>query len=179
MIFPSVMNKHLDGRRAPLPLQTAGLLVVAVAGLGLGAGCSNSEAATARGSAPEAAPVGASARADNDTFTAEIKATGAYKAGQEGAVEVLLVPKGGYHTNAQYPYKFKASDPAPDGVTFPKPILARADGTFEEKKGYFKVPFVAGKPGKYTIGGTLHLSVCSEANCIMDKVALEVPVDVK
>ena len=125
------------------------------------------------------APVGAGPKTDSDTFTAEIKVTTPYKAGAEGVVEVVLAPKGAYHTNAQYPYKFKAADPAPDGVTFPKPLLARADGTFEEKKGTFKVPFVAAKAGKYTIGGMLHLSVCSEANCIMDKVALEVPVDVK
>ena len=71
------------------------------------------------------------------------------------------------------------ADPAPDGVTFPKPVLQRADGSFEEKKGYFKVPFTAAKAGKVTIGGTLYLSVCSDANCIMDKVPLEVAVDVK
>jgi hypothetical protein len=38
---------------------------------------------------------------------------------------------------------------------------------------------VAAKPGKYAIAGTLFLSVCSDANCIMDKVPLEVSVDVK
>ena len=64
-------------------------------------------------------------------------------------------------------------------MTFPKPILQRADGSFEEKKGYFKVPFTAAKAGKVTLGGTLYLSVCSDANCIMDKVPLEVAVDVK
>jgi DsbC/DsbD-like thiol-disulfide interchange protein len=64
-------------------------------------------------------------------------------------------------------------------VTYPKPILQRADGTFEEKKGSFKVPFTAAKAGPVTIAGTLSLSVCSDANCIMDKVPLEVAVDVK
>ncbi len=41
------------------------------------------------------------------------------------------------------------------------------------------MPFVAAKAGKATISGTLLLSVCSDANCIMDKVPLELTVDVK
>ncbi len=155
-------------------------LVVCGAALALAAfasGCSKSEAAPARRSAPESTTVSAT-RAETENYVAEIKATGSYKAGAEGAVEVTLTPKGGYHTNAQYPYKFKAADPAPEGVSFPKPVLQRADGSFEEKRGFFKVPFVAAKAGKATIGGTLSLSVCSDANCIMDKVPLEVAVDV-
>lgn len=144
----------------------------------LASGCGRSEAAPSRGASAET-NIAAGARSETDNYIAEIKATGAYKAGAEGTVEVTLVPKGGYHTNAQYPYKFKLADPAPEGLKFPKPILQRADGTFEEKKGSFKVPFVAAKAGKATISGTFSLSVCSDANCIMDKVPLEVAVDVK
>jgi hypothetical protein len=165
------MSKHFSRRWAPL--------LISGASLALGAGCGKSEAATSRGPDVVTTPIAAGAKADTDTFTAEMKAAGAYKPSVEGTVEINLVPKGAYHTNAQYPYKFKIADPAPDGVTFPKATMVRADGTFEEKKGSFRLPFTAAKPGKYTIGGTLYLSVCSEANCIMDKVALEVPVEVK
>jgi hypothetical protein len=42
-----------------------------------------------------------------------------------------------------------------------------------------QIPFVAAQAGRSTVAGTFHLSVCSEANCIIDKVALELPVDVK
>jgi hypothetical protein len=177
------MNTKRSSRRISHSPSTGTGLLVTGAVIALCApmlGCSKSEAATSRPSTTEAAPAApAAAKADTDNFTAEIKAASGYKAGAEGAVEVFLTPKGGYHTNAQYPYKFKLSEPAPEGVSFPKPVLVRADGSFEEKKGYFKVPFVAAKPGKVTIAGTLYLSVCSDANCIMDKVALEVPVDVK
>jgi hypothetical protein len=145
----------------------------------LASGCSKSEAAPARGSSREAVPVGAGPKAETETYVVEMKATGACKAGAECLVEVTLVPKAAYHTNAQYPYKWKAPDPAPEGITYPKPILQRADGAFEEKRASFKVPFVVAKSGSATIGGTLSLSVCSEANCIMDKVPLEVAVDVK
>lgn len=120
----------------------------------------------------------AGSKADAANYIAEIVGTGAYKAGTEGTVQVTVVPKGEYHINAQYPYKFKANAPS-DGLTYPKPTLQRADGKFEEKRGTFIVPFVAAKAGKVSVGGTFNLSVCSAANCIMDKVPLEVVVDVK
>jgi hypothetical protein len=120
----------------------------------------------------------AAARAETASYIAEIAASGGYKAGAEGAVKVTVVSKGEYHVNAQYPYKFKAATPAPEGITYPKPVLQRADGTFEATRGTFQVPFVASKAGKATIGGTLHLSVCTASNCIMDKVPLEIVVDV-
>jgi hypothetical protein len=168
------MNSYVPSRCLQFVLPGAALALAA-----LGTGCSKSEAATSRHAPADTTNVGAGPKAETENYLAEIKAGGNYKAGAEGTVEVTLTPKGGYHTNAQYPYKFKAADPPPDGVTFPKPLLQRADGVFEEKRGSFKVPFTATKAGKATIGGTLYLSVCSDANCIMDKVALEVPVDVK
>jgi hypothetical protein len=158
-------------------------LVAQTASLCCLCGCSKSEAApllrSSRASSTESAGILAGARSDNEKYTAEIQANGAYKAGAEGVVDVVLTPKGGYHINAQYPYKFKVADPAPEGVTFPKAVLARADGSFEEKKGSFRVPFVATKAGKVAVGGTLYLSVCSDANCIIEKEPLEVAVDVK
>jgi|SRR5689334_238464 len=117
-------------------------------------------------------------KADAANYTVEMVATGAYKAGAEGAVQITIVPKGEYHMNAQYPYKFKANAPA-DGLTYPKPMLQRADGKFEEKRGTFSVPFVAAKAGKVTVGGLLNMSVCSAANCIVEKVPLDLVVDVK
>jgi hypothetical protein len=170
------MNTFVPSRRLTRLLLVPGAALALAA---LGTGCGKSEAATSRRATTEPSSVGAGAKAETDNYLAEIRASGSYKAGTEGTVEVVLTAKSGYHTNAQYPYKFKASDPPPEGVTFPRPVLVRADGTFEEKRGSFRVPFLAAKAGKPTIGGTLYLSVCSDANCIMDKVPLEVPVDVK
>jgi hypothetical protein len=153
--------------------------LAAVALLALGSACSRSEAAPNVESPPAAPAVPAASRVDADTYTAEIRLSGAAKAGEESIAEVVLTPKRDYHINKAYPYKFKTLDPAPDGVKFPKPVLQKADGTFDEKSGKFRVPFVVAKAGKAKVGGTLSLSVCSEANCIMDKKELEVAVDVK
>jgi hypothetical protein len=118
-------------------------------------------------------------RAETGSYLAEISAAETYKAGAEGTVSVFLSAKGDYHVNGKYPYKFKAADPPPEGLKYPKPVLGRAEGAFEEKRATFKVPFTAKKSGKVSVGGTLHLSVCSETSCIVDKVLLETVVDVK
>ncbi|SRR5258706_9216308 len=121
----------------------------------------------------------AASKAETESYVVEITASDGYKAGAEGKVKVTLVAKGTYHINGQYPYKFKTTAPPPDGVSYPKPILTRPDGTFEPTRAAFQIPFVAAKAGKATVGGVFHLSVCTDANCIMDKVPLEIGVDVK
>lgn len=126
-------------------------------------------------------PVALVSKSETESYVAEIKIpTGVtYAAGKEGNVEIVLTPKAPFHINDAYPYKFRTPDPAPAGVTYPKPLLTRADGKFEEQRGSFTLPFVAAKAGKYGIGGTLSLSVCSPASCLMEKVELAVDVDVK
>jgi hypothetical protein len=159
------------------------LAALAVLSFAISSGCNQSNAAPPPGSQPgagaESTPVGRGPRAEGDAWVAEMKAGGPYKATEQGTVEITVAPKAGYHINAQYPYKFKGLDPAPDGITYPKPIMKREDGTFDDKKGTFKFPFVAAKAGKAKVIGTLHLSVCSDANCVMEKQELEVEVDVK
>jgi hypothetical protein len=151
-------------------------LLAVAAGLAAYASSSTSEAGRAESPAP-AAPAGA--RAETANYVAEIAPGGTYKAGAEGTVKVTIAAKGDYHINPDYPYKFKAAAPAADGVSYPKPLLQRADGTFEHTRGAFLVPFVASKAGKATVGGTLHLGVCTANNCITDKVPLELAVEVR
>ena len=156
-------------------LKTAAWLPACAALYVLSGSGASAQAAPARESASNLA----SARAETDNYLVELKSLPSYKPGVEGAFEVFLTSKGNYHTNAQYPYRFKTGV-APDGITYTKPNLVRADGSFEEeKKGSFKVPFVAARAGKYVVGGTFSLSVCSNANCIMEKVVLDTTVDVK
>ena len=136
-----------------------------------------SEAATGRGAGTNHSV--AVSKTDAESYVAEIKATSSYVVGKEGFVDVVIVSKDPFHLNEAYPFKFKAFDPAAEGVTYPKPLLARADGKFDAKTGTFRLPFTASKAGKFSIGGTLSLSVCSPSTCLMEKVELAVDVDVK
>ena len=122
------------------------------------------------------ARVGA-ARADGDNYTVELKPTGPYKAGQAQKFEVTIASKGGYHLNPQFPIRWKAQKPG-DNLSYEKDVLKREDGHFEETTGSFKVSFTAAKPGSYNLGGTVSLSICSDKNCFMEKVAVDADVTV-
>ncbi|MEO8181685.1 MAG: hypothetical protein ABI895_22860 [Deltaproteobacteria bacterium] len=136
--------------------------------------------ASAQGSSEAgAAPAQPStAKVEADTYLVELTAGGPYKVGATGSVKVSLTAKAGFHINDQYPYRFNTSPPVP-GVSYPKPVLERADGQFEEKAAVFHLPFVASHTGQFTVGGVLKLSVCSPASCIVQKAPLAISVTVQ
>lgn len=136
------------------------------------------EAAMLAASRP-ALPEGVRAtKLDHENFLAELRAQPSYVAGKEQRFAVVVTAKGDFKINPQFPVKFKLADP-PEGLSYPKPLLKREDGKFEDKSGSFEVPFVAAKAGKYQLGGTLSLSVCSDKRCLMEKVALDHEIDVQ
>lgn len=160
-------------------LAGAGALGAMALTLVIAAGSRQSEAAPKPASEASSSSIAAS-RIDNENYTVEIKTAGAgYKANQEGTVDIKIEAKGDYHLNAKYPVKFTLTDPAPEGVKYPKAVLKREDGKFEDKTGGFSVPFVASRAGKAKISGKLSVSVCSDKNCLMEKLDLELDVDVK
>jgi hypothetical protein len=126
-----------------------------------------------------AAFAGADPKKDADGYVAEIHAEPSYKAGDKSSFTVHLAPKTGFHIDSQFPVRWKADDPAPAGVAYDKQVMKREDGTFTETDGSFKVEFTAAKAGKYTLGGTLSLSVCNDKTCVMEKVPLDVGIEVK
>jgi hypothetical protein len=161
----------------------AALAVLAGGGAGLSfaaVGCSKvSEAAPSAESVAETpAAVGpAAASFDNANYRAAIRSGGPCKKDQTCVAEVVVEPKGEYHINDKYPYRFKLNEPPP-GLKYPKPVVGKEDGTIEERKAVLKVPFVPENAGEKKVSGVLSLSVCSAANCLMDKQALELSVKV-
>ena len=118
------------------------------------------------------------AKFENDNYVVEMTAAGPFKIGVEGTAKVTLTTKGAYHINPKYPYRFKTAAP-PNGLAYPKPVLQRDDGRFEEKQAVFNVAFVASQAGQFEVGGAFHMSVCSAENCLVDKPSLAVAVRVK
>ncbi len=115
---------------------------------------------------------------ENANYKAQIRPAGACKKDQVCGTEVVVEAKGEYHINDKYPYRFKLEDPPPQGMKYPKPVVGKEDGTMDERKVVLKVPFVSETSGAKKVAGTLSLSVCSAANCLMDKQPLEVTVKV-
>jgi len=148
--------------------------------IGAGSGCSKVSEASAdrdKREAPAAGPARPSLESAN--YRAEIKSSGACRKDNTCAVEVLVEAKGDYHINDKYPYRFKVEDPPPPGIKYPKPVVGKEDGTMDQRKVVLKVPFISEASGDKRVGGTLSLSVCSAANCLMDKQPLEVTVKVE
>jgi hypothetical protein len=115
---------------------------------------------------------------EHANYSARIAPLGVCRKDQPCAVEITVAAKGDYHINDKYPYRFKLDEP-PVAVRYPKPVVGKEDATVEERKVTLKVPFVAESAGDKKISGTLSLSVCSAANCLMDKQSLEVAVKVE
>lgn len=120
----------------------------------------------------------AGSKTDAEGFSAEMRGEPSYATGKDGVVEVVIAAKGDFKLNDQFPIKFKL-DAAPEGVTYPKDVLKREDGTFDQKTGTFKITFLPSRAGKVKIAGTASLSVCSDKKCLMEKVPLDLEVTVK
>lgn len=143
-------------------------------------GCSKvSRAADREKTAPNSAASLERPSSDNANYRAEIRSAGACRNNTPCAAEVLVEAKGDYHINDKYPYRFKLDDPPPTGIKYPKPVVGKEDGTMDAHKVVLKVPFVSEGSGEKKVAGTLSLSVCSAANCLMDKQPLELTVKVE
>lgn len=117
------------------------------------------------------------AKVEAEPYLVEISASRSYEVGATGSVKVSLTAKPGFHINDQYPYRFKTSPPAA-GVSYPKRVLERADGKFEETTAVFELPLVATQAGQFAVGGVLSLSVCNASSCIVQKAPLDVTITV-
>ena len=104
-------------------------------------------------------------------------ASGGYKAGQEGKVEIVLEAKAPFHANDKYPYKFKTQESP--GVTYPVAVVKKDQAKVENMKVTMPVAFTVADAGKQRVSGVFHFSVCTDDKCLIEKRALAVDVDVK
>jgi hypothetical protein len=134
--------------------------------------------------APAAAPAAAAAAApggtskyDEGKFVLTLEPAGDVAAGKEGVVNVVLVATPPFHTNQEYPYKFKAKEG--DGVKFPKPVVGKDSAKLETQRLTMPVTFSAEKAGKVIVAGQFAFSVCTDETCLIEKRDLSLAVDVK
>lgn len=118
-----------------------------------------------------------SSRYDEAKFELTAQPAGAYSAGKEGAVEIVLNAKPPFHANQQYPYKFKAKEGP--GVKFAQPVFGKDAAKLEAQRVTMRVPFTPDGAGQRTVSGQFAFSVCTEETCLMEKRDLTLVVDVK
>jgi hypothetical protein len=144
-------------------------------------------AATPTGAAPTpgaadapASPAPAAAgtsKYDEGKFVLTLEPAGEVAAGKDGVVNVVLVANAPFHTNPEYPYKFKAKEG--DGVKFAKPVVGKDAAKLETYRLTMPVTFTADKAGKAVVAGQFAFSVCTDETCLIEKRDLSLPVDVK
>jgi hypothetical protein len=132
--------------------------------------------------APTAAPAaavapGGTSKYDEGKFVLTLEPAGDVAAGKEGVVNVVLVATPPFHTNQEYPYKFKAKEG--DGVKFPKPVIGKDAAKLETQRLTMPVTFSADKAGKAIVAGQFAFSVCTDETCLIEKRDLSLAVDVK
>lgn len=111
-------------------------------------------------------------------FSVWLQSSGKYSAGQQGSVEAVVVPKGEFHCNQEYPYKFVASTGS-SGVTYPKPTIRGEGLSVSTTRASMRVPFVPQSVGDAKVGGTFHFSVCTDSQCVVEKRDVFVTVKVQ
>lgn len=97
------------------------------------------------------------------------------KAGAPASVDIVLVPKGNYHCNAEYPHKFTFAA-APAGVTYSQPVVRTISIT--PKRGVMRVPYSAASAGSVTISGKFSFAVCTDDICEPETASLSITVNV-
>jgi len=127
----------------------------------------------------EAEPVAAGAPKFSDTaFELSLEAPkAAVKAGQPGALEVVLVAKAPYHVNDKYPIKLKLKETP--GVKYDSPVVTKEAAKVEAMKAVMPVSFTPDAAGKRTVAGQFAFSVCTEDKCLMEKRDLSLDVTVE
>jgi hypothetical protein len=96
--------------------------------------------------------------------------------GEEGYVMVTITAKGDHHINSSYPQKVKLDAPEA-GLALPARELRLADAQLEnERRLTYTVPVTPERAGEYLLRGEVHLSVCNEDQCRIDKAPLSARV---
>jgi hypothetical protein len=126
---------------------------------------------------PAPATGAAASRVSESQFDVALTPSGAYQAGKEGTVAVVLDAKAPFHVNDQYPIKFKVKEGP--GVKYSAAVIGKDKAKVEHMKATMPVTFVPESAGQHTVSGQLSFSVCTDENCLMEKRDLSLVVDVK
>lgn len=137
---------------------------------------SGAPAASPSADAPVKAETKQGAVVSEEPFSLWLEAASPLAAGSASSVDVVLVAKAPYHTNAEYPHKFKLGA-APAGLSYPEAVVKGMD--VKPDRSVLRVPVQAKQPGPATVSGTLSFSVCTEERCLVEKRDLSLALEVK
>ena len=124
----------------------------------------------------------ARARVEKPQYVLALSGGQGVKVGAPATVELVLTARGGYHVNRDYPSNLKV-DAAADGVKYPRAKLDISSGLVlttcggrDPCEARLPLPFTIERAGTYPVGGTFAFCVCNADECLIEKVAVALPV---
>ena len=104
--------------------------------------------------------------ATNENYVIEAVTQGTPTVAQEGEVEIRLVPRNGYHVNAEYPIRLRVTPPA--GVTLARAEFDKAAAKeFGDPRAIFGVRFTPAAAGEASFTADFRFSVCNPQTCLL------------
>jgi apolipoprotein N-acyltransferase len=159
------------------------------------AGCSKSlEGAPAAATAEPANKVGgeeqhikktakpdpnAAARSETDAYIVEVRQAGDLSAGVDTKVEVVVIPKGEFHFNLEFPTSMSLAAPAGVSVDKAKQSLADAVRKDEKNGASWDVAMTVSDAGEKAFSCDVKFAVCTDKTCDPQKATVAWKVDVK
>jgi hypothetical protein len=127
----------------------------------------------------------APSRVDRDDYVATLSPTAEYRKGAPATFGLELTTRRGLHVNREYPTRFMPAGP---------PEVHFAAERFDIGKGLTlescqhgedacmvrgTIPFRPERTGPATVGGVLAVSLCDQERCLIEKIALALPIVVR
>jgi hypothetical protein len=123
-----------------------------------------------------AAPNPVSPSVEEAAYSVSLATQGELKVGQAARAELVLRPKPPFHTNGEYPYKFKLDPNADLGLATETVTKEGANVTAE--LAVFPVVFTPKAAGNHTLSGLFAFSVCKDDQCLVERKQLALAVQV-
>lgn len=118
--------------------------------------------------------------AQDETYELRASANGPYRAGQAGAFEIRLLPRGEYHVNTDPRFPFAIALEGPGAIAFGEAALDREDAAeFTEQRARFSVPFTPSAAGSHRVTATVDFAVCTPETCLPEQRTLAVVLPVE
>jgi hypothetical protein len=119
----------------------------------------------------------AASRFNEAAYELSMRPVGAYRTGQPGVAEVVLVAKDPYHVNPEFPLMLRLREST--GVKYARTIVAKDRAKVEVKRATVPVEFTPEASGSRVLAGSLRFSVCNDQRCLVEKRELELGIEVR
>jgi hypothetical protein len=114
---------------------------------------------------------------NESSFELSANVAGPYHIGEKSRIAIVLLPRGQYHINQQYPTSVTLD--APKTLSIEKTRFVRNDASeFSEQRAKFDIPFSSSEKGEHKLNAQVSFAVCTSKTCVPFQKNLSVTVKV-